>query len=148
MDTAGEGESPIRMRIEMQEMMWDRVGIIRDEKSIESAISWFEEVKAEKLPRLRLSSKPKSFNLEWATAVTLPRQLNTCLLVARAALERNESRGCHLRDDCMAMDNENWLKNIYLHKDANGAMATHTEPVHVTTIDPREIIDERPHING
>jgi succinate dehydrogenase/fumarate reductase flavoprotein subunit len=74
--------------------------------------------------------------------------LNTCLLVARAALERNESRGCHLRDDCMAMDNERWLKNIYLHKDSNGAMAMHTESVHVTTIDPREVIDERPHINS
>jgi succinate dehydrogenase/fumarate reductase flavoprotein subunit len=143
----GKGESPIRLRIEMQEKMWDQVGIIRNEENLKSAISWFKEAKADKLPRLRLSAKPKTFNLEWATAVTLPRQLDTCLLVAQAALERRESRGNHHRDDCMAMDNDNWLKNIYLHKDSNGAMATHTEPVHVTTIDPREVIDERPHIN-
>jgi succinate dehydrogenase/fumarate reductase flavoprotein subunit len=147
MEADGDGESPIRLRIEMQEAMWERVGIIRNERDLESAVSWFEEAKAEKLPRIRLSAKPKTFNLEWATAVTLPRQLDTCLLVARAALERRESRGNHHRDDFMAMSNDNWLKNIYLHKDVNGAMATHTEPVHVTTIDPRKVIDERPNIN-
>jgi len=147
MDTTGEGESPIRLRIEMQEEMWERVGIIRNEKDLESAISWFEEAKAERLPRLRLSAKPKSFNLEWATALTLPSQLDTCLLVARAALERRESRGNHHRDDFMGMDNENWLRNVYLKKGGSGAPKTHTEPIHVTTMDPREVVDERPHIN-
>ena len=100
------------------------------------------------LPQARVGATPRTFNLEWATAITLPHQLDTCMLVARAALERTESRGNHHRDDYPTIDNERWLNNIYLWQAQDGLVAWRTEPVHVTSVDPKEIIDARPDLTA
>lgn len=140
------GESPVRIRQRMQEIMWQKVGILRNEKDLKAALDWFAEAKNERLQKARVGSSPRTFNLEWATAIILPHQLDTCMLVARAALERTESRGNHHRDDCQAIDNEHWLKNVYLWRTGTGSVSSRTEPVHVTTVDPKRVIDERPDI--
>jgi len=84
--------------------------------------------------------------VEWSTAIILPHQLDTCMMVARAALERTESRGNHHRDDYLAIDNENWLRNVYVNRGEDGSAQIRTAPVHVTGVDPKEVIDERPEI--
>ena len=147
---AGEssGQSPIRIRQLMQETMWEKVGIIRNKEDLTAALDWFAEAKRELLPKAGIDAKPKAFNLEWATAVLLPHQLDTCMLVARAALERTESRGNHQRDDYLKMDKEKWQCNTYLRLSEDGAVALRAEPIHVTSVDPLEIGDERPHIEA
>ncbi|MBK9156018.1 MAG: L-aspartate oxidase [Chloracidobacterium sp.] len=61
--------------------MWERVGILRDEESLQRAITEFEQIAAS-----NLSTSSRNF-------VTL------ALLIARAALWREESRGGHYRTD-------------------------------------------------
>ncbi|MBK9154152.1 MAG: FAD-binding protein, partial [Chloracidobacterium sp.] len=61
--------------------MWERVGILRDEESLKRAIAEFEQIAAS-----NLSTSSRNF-------VTL------ALLIARAALWREESRGGHFRTD-------------------------------------------------
>jgi len=61
--------------------MWERVGILRSRESLERAISEFDQIAAS-----RLSLASRNF-------VTL------AILVARAALWREESRGGHYRTD-------------------------------------------------
>jgi L-aspartate oxidase len=61
--------------------MWERVGILRDRASLERAIAEFEQIAG-----ARLSTSSRNF-------VTL------ALLVSRAALWREESRGGHFRTD-------------------------------------------------
>jgi L-aspartate oxidase len=61
--------------------MWERVGILRDRESLERAIVEFEQIE-----RSNLGTSSRNF-------VTL------ALLVARAALWREESRGGHFRSD-------------------------------------------------
>lgn len=147
-DVKTSGPSPIRIRQKMQETMWEKVGIIRNKKDLSAALDWFDEAKHELLPQAKVNGKPKGFNLEWATALLLPHQLDTCLLVARAALERTESRGNHHRDDFLEMDQQNWLRNIYLRRSEDGTITLRTEPVAVTTIDPLKVGEERPHIEA
>ncbi len=65
----------------VKRVMWERVGIIRDKASLERAIAEFEQIAAS-----RLSTSSRNF-------VTL------ALLVSRAALWREESRGGHFRAD-------------------------------------------------
>lgn len=142
----GKGESPVRIRQRMQETMWEKVGVVRNEPDLRAALAWFDEARHGLLPRAKVGTRPRTFNLEWATAVILPHQLDTCMMVARAALERRESRGNHHRDDHLAMDNENWLKNIVLRRAEDGSVALRAEPVAVTTLDPREVIHERPQV--
>ena len=146
MDGGGKGESPVRLRQKMQEIMWEKVGVIRNEKDMKSALAWLSEAKEELLPRTRVGTRAATFNVEWSTAIILPHQLDTCMMVARAALERTESRGNHHRDDYLAIDNENWLRNVYVNRGGDGSAQIRTAPVHVTSVDPKEVIDERPEI--
>jgi succinate dehydrogenase/fumarate reductase flavoprotein subunit len=141
-----KGESPIRLRQKMQETMWEKVGVIRNETDLKAALEWFAEAKNELLPQSNVGARPTTFNLEWSTAIILPHQLDTCMMVARSALERTESRGNHHRDDHLAMDNENWLKNIVVSRTEDRSVALRTEPLQVTTVDPKEVIDERPEV--
>jgi succinate dehydrogenase/fumarate reductase flavoprotein subunit len=46
----------------------------------------------------------------------------------RASMERKESRGWHIREDCPEMDNKNWLKWIIV-QDRKGEMAISTEDI-------------------
>ena len=69
------------VRKRVKRAMWERVGILRDERSLQRAISEFEQIGRANLP---ISSR---------NFVTL------ALLVARAALCREESRGGHFRSD-------------------------------------------------
>jgi L-aspartate oxidase len=71
--------TPVRKRI--KRVMWERVGILRSRESLERAISEFDQIAAS-----RLSLASRNF-------VTL------AILVARAALWREESRGGHYRTD-------------------------------------------------
>lgn len=65
----------------VKRVMWERVGILRDRASLERAIAEFEQIEHSKL-----SVSSRNF-------VTL------ALLVSRAALWREESRGGHFRTD-------------------------------------------------
>ncbi len=69
------------VRKRVKRVMWDRVGIIRDKASLKRAVREFEQIAA-----ADLGTSSRNF-------VTL------ALLVARAALWREESRGGHFRSD-------------------------------------------------
>ena len=82
--------------------MNDLVGIIRREGEMEQAL--------EKLAELRVRARRagveghRQFNPGWHLALDLRNMLLVSECVARAALERTESRGGHTREDCPAMD--------------------------------------------
>ncbi len=65
----------------VKRVMWERVGIIRDKASLERAIPEFEQIASS-----RLSTSSRNF-------------VSLALLVSRAALWREESRGGHYRSD-------------------------------------------------
>jgi succinate dehydrogenase / fumarate reductase flavoprotein subunit len=46
--------------------------------------------------------------------------LDVAEMVARAALFRTESRGCHYREDFPEMDNQSWLHHTQLSRNAGG----------------------------
>ncbi|MFE2284071.1 fumarate reductase/succinate dehydrogenase flavoprotein subunit [Streptomyces sp. NPDC059443] len=100
---AAEGaENPYSLHQELQTTMNDLVGIIRREGEMAEAL--------EKLATLRLRASRagveghRQFNPGWHLALDLRNMLLVSECVARAALERTESRGGHTREDCPAME--------------------------------------------
>jgi L-aspartate oxidase len=73
----------------VKRVMWERVGILRDAESLKSALAEFEQIAG-----ANLSTASRNF-------VTL------ALLVTRAALWREESRGGHFRSD-FPEQNDRW----------------------------------------
>jgi succinate dehydrogenase / fumarate reductase flavoprotein subunit len=99
---AGPPENPYTLHQELQQVMNDLVGIIRRGPEMESAL--------ERLTDLRARSRRagveghRQFNPGWHLAIDLRNMLLVSECVARAALERTESRGGHTRDDHPGMD--------------------------------------------
>ncbi|MEU7597151.1 fumarate reductase/succinate dehydrogenase flavoprotein subunit [Streptomyces sp. NPDC039022] len=95
-------ENPYTLHQELQRTMNDLVGIIRRQGEMEEAL--------ERLADLRTRARRagveghRQYNPGWHLAIDLRNMLLVSECVARAALERRESRGGHTRDDYPEMD--------------------------------------------
>jgi len=74
----------------IRHMMWDKVGIIRDNSGLSEALALFQD-----LARGAINTRTKNF-------------LTVAILVAQAALFRRESRGAHFRADFPQRDDTHW----------------------------------------
>ncbi|MFJ5019894.1 fumarate reductase/succinate dehydrogenase flavoprotein subunit [Streptomyces goshikiensis] len=102
---ADEGaENPYTLHQELQTTMNDLVGIIRRAGEMAEAL--------ERLAALRVRAARagveghRQFNPGWHLALDLRNMLLVSECVARAALERTESRGGHTREDCPSMERD------------------------------------------
>lgn len=97
-------ENPYTLHQELQQTMNDLVGIIRREEEMAEAL--------DKLADLRRRARRagveghRQFNPGWHLALDLRNMLLVSECVARAALERTESRGGHTREDHPGMNRE------------------------------------------
>ncbi|MEU8829892.1 fumarate reductase/succinate dehydrogenase flavoprotein subunit [Streptomyces sp900116325] len=95
-------ENPYTLHLELQQTMNDLVGIIRRAPEMEQAL--------EKLAALRVRAHRagveghRQFNPGWHLSLDLRNMLLVSECIARAALERTESRGGHTREDCPTME--------------------------------------------
>ncbi|MFF3247616.1 fumarate reductase/succinate dehydrogenase flavoprotein subunit [Streptomyces sp. NPDC002870] len=126
-ETGKPPENPYTLHQELQQTMNDLVGIIRRGAEMEQAL--------EKLAGLRVRARRagveghRQFNPGWHLALDLRNMLLVSECIARAALERTESRGGHTREDCPAMERE-WRRANLLCQlvDPTGGLAA-TDPV-------------------
>jgi len=104
---AGGGENPYTLHAELQQTMNDLVGIIRRPGEIESALGQLEKFHE----RAKAVTAPggRAYNPGWHLALDLRNMLLVSECVAGAALEREESRGGHTRDDFPEMS-ARWRK--------------------------------------
>jgi succinate dehydrogenase / fumarate reductase, flavoprotein subunit len=101
------GENPYTVHAEIQQAMSDLIGIIRKEEEIKTALAEIEKLRE----RATKVSAPggMAYNPGWHMALDLRNILLMAECVAQAALERQESRGGHTRDDYPVMSPE-WRK--------------------------------------
>ena len=104
------GENPYSIQHDLQQRMNDLVGIIRSEAELRQALKEIEELKL----RARSMSVDghRQYNPGWHLAIDLRNMLLVSEAIAKAALERQESRGGHTRDDFPGPDPEWGAKNL------------------------------------
>ena len=112
----GRGIRPFEIKAAIQTIMWDKLGPVRDETGIRSAIDSLEGFQRTELEQMVTGSDNDVYNRDRMEAIEVPLMLKTGLLVARSALARRESRGSHFRSDFSTKDDKNWLKNIIVKK--------------------------------
>jgi succinate dehydrogenase / fumarate reductase, flavoprotein subunit len=101
------GENPYAVHSELQQTMSDLVGIIRKEEEIKAALNELEKLRDR---AARVSAEGgTAYNPGWHLALDLRNIMLIAECVAQAALERQESRGGHTRDDYPQMSPE-WRK--------------------------------------
>ncbi len=101
------GENPYSVHSELQQTMSDLVGIIRKGEEIKAALAELEKLR-ERAAAVRAEGGA-AYNPGWHLALDLRNIVLIAECVAQAALEREESRGGHTRDDYPAMSPE-WRK--------------------------------------
>ena len=112
------GENPYTVHAEVQQTMSSLVGIIRREGEIRAALAELEKLR-ERATVVRAEGGP-AYNPGWHLALDLRNIMLIAECVARAALERQESRGGHTREDFPVMSPQ-WRKvNLICSLDQDG----------------------------
>ena len=101
------GENPYTVHAEVQQTMSDLVGIIRREEEIKTALAELEKLR-ERAAQVSAEGGA-AYNPGWHLALDLRNIMLIADCVAQAALERQESRGGHTRDDFPVMSPQ-WRK--------------------------------------
>ncbi len=102
-------ENPYSVHQELQQTMNDLVGIIRRQGEMAEALSRLEELKA-RAEKAGVEGH-RQYNPGWHLAIDLRNMLLVSECIAKAALEREESRGGHTREDHPTMSAE-WRKVV------------------------------------
>jgi fumarate reductase flavoprotein subunit len=86
------------LRDTLQEMMWDKAGILRDAAGLADATSALDALEAE-LDASGVDGANRAFNLTWHDWLNLKSLLLVSRAIVVASQAREESRGAHWRED-------------------------------------------------
>jgi len=134
------GENPYTIQHDLQEMMQANVGIVREHDEMVEALNGLDALKS----RAARTFVPGNidFNPGWHTALDLHNLLIVSEAIARAAIERKESRGGHFREDFPGKDPEFAKFNYSLKKSADGGMEISKIPIPEMPAELKAIIEE------
>src|SRR6266513_2130738 len=134
------GENPYELQQNLQEIMQDSVGIVRNETEMKSALEhlgqFWQDVK-----RVGITGN-REFNPGWHTALDLKNLLTVSEAITRAALERKESRGAQFREDYPNKDDAFGKVNTIVSKAADGSMQVRLEPLPEMPDYLKQVIEE------
>ncbi|MFL6338070.1 MAG: FAD-binding protein [Nitrososphaeraceae archaeon] len=119
-------KEPIKFRSELQDLMMQNAGILREQSRLQNGLKRILELKNE------FYSNKHNINLKESNIaddnnntenIVLTWQVKSSLIaceaIIRSALMREESRGAHFRSDFPKLDDERWKLNIYCRKEGN-----------------------------
>jgi len=121
------GENPYVIYAELQELMQDKVGIWRTREDLEEGLKGILRLK-ERAAKAGISG-PRTYNPGWHLCRDLLHMLDVAEAITRSALERQESRGAHTRDDYPEPVDEPWGKVNLVVFQEDGEMRLRREPV-------------------
>ncbi|WP_028764496.1 fumarate reductase flavoprotein subunit [Shewanella colwelliana] len=105
----GQGsESAFDIKLEMQRIMMDYVGIFRNGLELNKAVEALQALLL-RSRNIGLTCKKRHANPELVEALRVKRMLKVALTVACGAEARTESRGAHAREDFPQRNDKDWL---------------------------------------
>jgi fumarate reductase (CoM/CoB) subunit A len=111
-----DGIRPSRLRNQLKDLMWEKVGIVRNGTLLREAVSELERMQ-DQLSSLYVADKGLRFNYELQEASAVCSMILVARIIAKCALYREESRGAHYRED-FPETSKQWRKNIIFHNEA------------------------------
>jgi fumarate reductase flavoprotein subunit len=102
-------ENPFHILKDMQQLMTDKVGIFRHGESLQEAVVGLQQL-LQRTRHIGLRSQVRGANPELVAAYRVEKMLKLALCVSYGALQRQESRGAHYREDFRQRNDRDWLK--------------------------------------
>jgi succinate dehydrogenase / fumarate reductase flavoprotein subunit len=134
------GENPYSIQRDLQDMMQRLVGIIRVAEELTESLDDLGQLR-ERAKHLSVEGN-RQYNPGWHLAIDLSNMLLISQCIARAALERKESRGGHTRNDYPVADPTWGAKNLVLTLDESGELALKHQPLPVMPDDLKPLFEE------
>jgi succinate dehydrogenase / fumarate reductase flavoprotein subunit len=134
------GEGPYAIQHDLQAMMQDLVGIVRRGEEMERALGELEKLR-QRAARVAVPGN-REYNPGWHTALDLRHLLTVSEAIARAAIERTESRGAQFRDDYPEKDATLGKVNIVVKRGGDGAMRIERVPLQPMSAEQQAIVEE------
>lgn len=131
-----DGERQALIRAELQELMFARVGIWRDEEGLRQAVEGIRALR-ERYRKVGLRHAGKVFNTDLVQTLETGNLLEVAECVALGALNRQESRGSHARVDFPQRDDGAWLRHSLFRRGDDGPRCEYA-PVTMTRFAPEE----------
>lgn len=125
-----------RLREKLLDLMWEEVGVVRDEAGIERGLRGLDDLEAELLDT-GIPDGSRAFNLTWHDWLNLRSLCETSRVIALAARQRRNSRGAHFRSDYPEPGDLETSSFTVVRRTADG-LAIGEEPVQFTHVRPGE----------
>jgi succinate dehydrogenase / fumarate reductase flavoprotein subunit len=123
------------VREDMQKTMTQLSSVFRDKKGLEQAIQRIRELQG-KMASMELMYKGKRFYYELEEALELENMMKLAEVITYSALQREESRGAHYRNDFPKRNDEAWLKHTLVFN-MPSELRVQYKPAVVTRFEPK-----------
>jgi succinate dehydrogenase / fumarate reductase flavoprotein subunit len=134
------GENPYDVQHALQDTMQDLVGIVRLEDEMQKALKTVGELQS-RAAKVGVQGH-REFNPGWHTALDLKHLLTISEAIARAAIDRKESRGGHFRDDYPDKSADGQTYNAVITKGADGKMKLERVKIPAMPAELKQVIEE------
>ncbi len=111
-----EGELMSRVRVEMNALMDEKVGVFRREEELQEALSEIRNLK-QRFKKAALGETDERFNYALIRALELKNMLHVAEVIVLGAIHRRESRGAHWREDYPERNDDEYLKHTLVTKE-------------------------------
>jgi succinate dehydrogenase / fumarate reductase flavoprotein subunit len=129
------GPPPEQLRERMQDVMTSKVGIYRNGTDMGAAVEVLKGLR-EAFQDVRCPDSSTAFNTGLLEVLELGHLLDNAYITAVCALNRQESRGAHAREDFPERDDANWLKHTLARLEGD-AVSIDTKPVDISRWEPK-----------
>jgi succinate dehydrogenase / fumarate reductase, flavoprotein subunit len=139
-ERSGGTEGPYAIQQDLQDMMQDRVGIVRREEEMQLALEGLDVLR-QRAERAKVMGN-REYNPGWHTILDLHNLLTVSEAITRAGIARKESRGGHFRDDYPDKVDRFGKVNLVVRKGSDGQMQLAEMPIPEMPAELKQIVEE------
>ena len=125
-----------RIRTDFQDCMTQHCGVFRTAELMESGLQQLQQLQ-QQYSQIYLDDKGSCWNTEIVEALEMRSLMIVAQLILTSALNRQESRGAHFREDYSERDDRNFLKHTMAYYSPAGIDLQY-RPVTITMFKPQE----------
>jgi len=127
---ANGGTRTAHLRLEMQKVMQNNCAVFRTGEVLREGVELMNQAWARRAD-LKVSDRSMIWNSDLVETLELENLLYQAKVSIESALNREESRGAHAREDFPERDDVNWLKHTVVWCDDSGKVDIAYRPVHL-----------------